>query len=43
MMQHMSKSVLRVIAGAGHAPFLSHSEQFVEALDQFLEPDPSAK
>ncbi|MEZ0231738.1 MAG: pimeloyl-ACP methyl ester esterase BioH [Methylophilaceae bacterium] len=29
---------LRVIAGASHAPFLSHSEQFVDALVQFLEP-----
>jgi pimeloyl-ACP methyl ester carboxylesterase len=23
---------LRVIAGAGHAPFLSHPEKFIEAL-----------
>lgn len=29
---------LRVISGAGHAPFLSHQGQFTEALVQFLEP-----
>lgn len=29
---------LRVIAGASHAPFLSHPDQFIEALVQFLEP-----
>lgn len=39
MMNNMPKSVLRVMAGAAHAPFLSHSEQFIEALDQFLEPN----
>lgn len=39
MMQHLPKGYLRVISGAAHAPFLSHSEQFVEALDQFLEPN----
>ncbi len=39
MMRHLPKSFLRVISGAAHAPFLSHSEQFIEALDQFLEPD----
>jgi len=38
MMQHLPKGVLRVISGAAHAPFLSHSEQFIEALDQFLTP-----
>ena len=39
MMQHLPKGFLRVISGAAHAPFLSHSDQFVEALDQFLEPN----
>lgn len=38
MMQQLPKGVLRVISGAAHAPFLSHSEQFIEALDQFLSP-----
>lgn len=36
--QHLPFARLRVISGAGHAPFLSHSAQFIEALDQFLEP-----
>ncbi|MFW5431647.1 MAG: pimeloyl-ACP methyl ester esterase BioH [Methylophilaceae bacterium] len=39
MMRNMPKSFLRVISGAAHAPFLSHSDQFIESLDQFLEPD----
>ncbi len=39
MMQQLPKGFLRVMSGAAHAPFLSHSEQFIEALDQFLEPD----
>jgi hypothetical protein len=26
------------MSGAAHAPFLSHTEQFVETLNQFLEP-----
>lgn len=38
MAQHLPFGRLRVIAGAGHAPFLSHQNQFVEALVQFLEP-----
>lgn len=38
MAQHLPFGRLRVIAGAGHAPFLSHQAQFVEALVQFLEP-----
>jgi len=29
---------LRVIAGASHAPFLSHPDQFIAALIEFLEP-----
>ncbi len=38
MMQQLPIGFLRVMAGAAHAPFLSHSEQFIEALNQFLEP-----
>ncbi|HEX5539691.1 MAG TPA: pimeloyl-ACP methyl ester esterase BioH [Methylophilaceae bacterium] len=38
--QHLPFGRLRVIAGAAHAPFLSHPEQFTEALVQFLEPKP---
>jgi pimeloyl-[acyl-carrier protein] methyl ester esterase len=38
MMQNLPVGFLRVIAGASHAPFLSHQEQFVDALVQFLEP-----
>jgi pimeloyl-[acyl-carrier protein] methyl ester esterase len=36
--QHLPFGRLRVIAGAAHAPFLSHQDQFVESLNQFLEP-----
>lgn len=36
--QHLPFARLRVISGAGHAPFLSHQDQFTEALVQFLEP-----
>jgi len=42
MVQHLPKSYLRVISGAAHAPFLSHSDQFIEALDLFLEPSADA-
>lgn len=38
MMQNLPMGYLRVLAGASHAPFLSHQDQFVEALVQFLEP-----
>lgn len=38
MMQNLPAGFLRVLAGASHAPFLSHQEQFVDALVQFLEP-----
>jgi len=41
--QHLPFGHLRVIAGAGHAPFLSHQNQFVEALVQYLEPLVSAR
>lgn len=40
--QHLPFARLRVIAGAAHAPFLSHQDQFTDALVQFLEP-PTAK
>ena len=39
MMQQLPHGFLRVLSGAAHAPFLSHSEQFIETLNQFLEPD----
>jgi pimeloyl-[acyl-carrier protein] methyl ester esterase len=38
MSQNLPMAYLRVMAGAAHAPFLSHTEQFVDALNQFLEP-----
>ena len=38
MMQQLPLGYLRVMAGAAHAPFLSHSAQFIEALNEFLEP-----
>jgi pimeloyl-[acyl-carrier protein] methyl ester esterase len=37
--QHLPFGRLRVMAGGSHAPFLSHPEQFIEALVQFLEPE----
>ena len=38
MMQNLPAGFLRVMAGASHAPFLSHQEAFIEAVMQFLEP-----
>jgi pimeloyl-[acyl-carrier protein] methyl ester esterase len=38
MMQQLPMGFLRVISGAAHAPFLSHTDQFTETLNQFLEP-----
>jgi len=38
MMKEMPMGFLRVMAGAAHAPFLSHSDQFIATLNQFLEP-----
>lgn len=38
MTQHLPAGYLRVISGAAHAPFLSHTQAFVETLHQFLEP-----
>ncbi|HSH97100.1 MAG: pimeloyl-ACP methyl ester esterase BioH [Methylophilaceae bacterium] len=43
MAQHLPFGRLRVIAGASHAPFLSHADQFIETLVQFLEPAPAIK
>ena len=39
MMQNLPAGFLRVMSGASHAPFLSHQEQFVDTLVQFLEPN----
>ncbi|MBC7785939.1 MAG: pimeloyl-ACP methyl ester esterase BioH [Methylophilaceae bacterium] len=39
MSQNLPLGFLRVIAGASHAPFLSHQTQFIAALTQFLEPE----
>lgn len=38
MAQNLPAGFLRVMSGSAHAPFLSHQEQFIEALVQFLEP-----
>ena len=38
MMQNLPVGFLRVIAGASHAPFLSHQEAFIDAVVEFLEP-----
>ena len=38
MMQQLPHGFLRVMAGAAHAPFLSHTDQFIDTLNQFLEP-----
>lgn len=38
LVQHLPHASLRVIAGAGHAPFLSHTAQFIESVHDFLEP-----
>ncbi|MCB5190372.1 pimeloyl-ACP methyl ester esterase BioH [Methylobacillus arboreus] len=35
--RHLPHASLRVIAGAGHAPFLSHAAQFIESVRDFLE------
>lgn len=37
--QNLPFGRLRVIAGASHAPFLSHPDQFIAALIEFLEPN----
>lgn len=39
MMQNLPAGYLRVIAGASHAPFLSHQAQFIETVVQFLKPE----
>jgi pimeloyl-[acyl-carrier protein] methyl ester esterase len=38
MMQNLPTGFLRVMAGASHAPFLSHQEHFIDTVVQFLEP-----
>lgn len=37
--QHLPHASLRVIAGAGHAPFLSHASQFLDSVRDFLQPN----
>jgi pimeloyl-[acyl-carrier protein] methyl ester esterase len=32
----INHSQLRIIKGASHAPFISHQDQFIQALDEFL-------
>ena len=34
--ESISHSRLRVIKGASHAPFISHQDQFVQAIQEFL-------
>lgn len=41
MMQNLPNAYLRVMAGASHAPFLSHANQFKEALVDFLITNPN--
>ena len=41
MAQNLPDAYLRVISGASHAPFLSHSDQFIDALVDFLITQPS--
>ena len=41
MMKTLPVAYLRVMAGASHAPFLSHQAQFIDAVVQFLEPQSS--
>jgi pimeloyl-[acyl-carrier protein] methyl ester esterase len=33
---HLKAGQLKVIEGASHIPFLSHSDEFLNHLDQFL-------
>jgi pimeloyl-[acyl-carrier protein] methyl ester esterase len=35
--EHLSHCTIREIIGAGHAPFLSHPEQFISALNHFCQ------
>ncbi len=41
MVQNLPNAYLRVLAGASHAPFLSHSDQFIDTLVDFLIDNPS--
>jgi pimeloyl-[acyl-carrier protein] methyl ester esterase len=36
---HMQRAQLRVIAGAAHAPFLSHADAFCESVEAFMADD----
>lgn len=38
---HLQRAQLRVIAGAAHAPFLSHADAFCESVEAFMTDDPS--
>lgn len=38
---HLQRAQLRVIAGAAHAPFLSHADAFCESVEAFIADDPS--
>jgi pimeloyl-[acyl-carrier protein] methyl ester esterase len=40
---HLQRAHLRVIAGAAHAPFLSHAEAFCEAVEAFMADEPAAR
>lgn len=39
---HLQRAQLRVIAGAAHAPFLSHADAFCEAVDAFMADEANA-
>jgi pimeloyl-[acyl-carrier protein] methyl ester esterase len=40
---HLQRAKLRVIAGAAHAPFLSHADAFCEAVDTFMAEDSAVR
>ncbi|MPS49946.1 pimeloyl-ACP methyl ester esterase BioH [Methylobacillus sp.] len=40
--RHLQHASLRVIAGAGHAPFLSHTAQFIDSVCDFFQPNPGS-
>lgn len=40
--RYLPHASLRVIAGAGHAPFLSHTAQFIDSVRDFLQPGTGA-
>ncbi len=41
LVETLPQAELRLVAGAGHAPFLSHPEQFVAAVEAFVGGSPS--